>query len=199
MSEKRIEVDPNVLLVIQNSITAGVNEGVKRAMMTYDKEKKDTFKMKYDKRLRNTGLLLRNYRNFKEYCSSAIYEIEEAVKENVKTESNYLEIFDEIYNMDNDITIVQSILKAKERTSIILQHIDNCIRFYEHRAINTDNLELKRRVEVIKRLYINDEIENFEQIAEKLYVSTKTVNRDRKKAIEELAPLFFGVDGIKLS
>ena len=30
MSEKKIEVDSNLLSVIQNSITAGVNEGVKR-------------------------------------------------------------------------------------------------------------------------------------------------------------------------
>lgn len=173
--------------------------GVKRAMMTYDKEKRDNLKIKYDKRLRNTGLLLRNYRNFKEYCNNAIYEVKEAVKENVKTESNYLEIFDEIYNMDNDTTIVQSILKAKERTSIILQHIDNCIKFYEYKALNSDNIELKRRLEVIKRLYINDKIETFEEIAKYLNISTKTVNRDRKKATEELAPLFFGVDGIKLS
>lgn len=173
--------------------------GVKRAMITYDKEKRDTFKIKYDKRLRNTGLLLKNYRNFKEYCNNAIYEVKEAVKENVETESNYLEIFDKIYNMDNDTTIVQSILKAKERTSIILQHIDNCISFYEHKAMYSDNIELKRRVEVIKKLYIKDEEETFEQIAQDLYISTKTVNRDRKKAIEELAPLFFGVDGIKLS
>lgn len=199
MSDKKIEVDENLLSVIQNSITAGVNEGVRRAMIEYDKTRKDKFKMKYDKRLRNTKLLLRHYKDFEEYCNNAIYEVKEAVKENIENESNYLEIFDEIYNMDNDTTIVQSILTAKERTSIILQHIDSCIKFYEYKALHSNNTELQRRVEVIKRLYINDKAETFEEIAKDLYVSTKTVNRDRKKAIEDLAPLFFGIDGLNVS
>lgn len=199
MSKKRLEVDSDLLLIIQNSVTAGVNEGVRRAMIEYDKEKKAQYKMKYDKRLRNTGLLLKNYRNFKEYCENAIYEELDEVKENVQEESDVIAIFDKMYDMKDDATIVQSILRAKERTLLIIKHIDACIGFYEYKAINSENFEFKRRVEVIKKLYINDKIENFEEIAQNLFISTKTVNRDRKKATEELAPLIFGADGINMS
>lgn len=197
MGEKRIEVDPNLLNIIQNSITAGVNEGVKRAMIEYDRNKKNSSKIKYDKRLRNTGLLLKNYRNFKEHCKNAIYEDLEAIK--IKKDSDVIEIFDKIYNTENDATIVESILKSKERTLIIIKHIDYCISFYEHKASKSDNKEFQRRVEVLKKLYIDEEEKNFEEIADELFISTKTVNRDRKKATEDLAPLVFGVDGIFMS
>lgn len=199
MGEKRVEVDPNLLAVIQNSIIAGVNEGLKRAMVEYDKEKKANYKMKYDKRLRNTGLLLKNYRNFKEHCKYAIYDDIQEVKNNIEESTSIVEILDKMYDIKDEATIVQSILKAKERTLIIIRHIDTCIDFYEYKASNSTNIEYQRRVEVIKRLYINDEIETFEDIAKDLYISTKTVNRDRKKATEELAPLIFGADGIIMS
>lgn len=197
MADKRIEVDADLLSVIQNSITAGVSDGVKRAMIEYDKTKKSSSKTKYDKRLRNTGLLLKNYRNFKEHCKNAIYEDLEEIK--IKEDSDVIEIFDKIYNMEDDGAIVESILKAKERTLIIIKHIDNCINFYEYKAKISENNEFQRRVEVLKKLYINEEEKSFEEIAEELFVSTKTVNRDRKKATEDLAPLVFGVDGIFMS
>lgn len=197
MADKRIEVDADLLSVIQNSITAGVSDGVKRAMIEYDKTKKSSSKTKYDKRLRNTGLLLKNYRNFKEHCKNAIYEDLEEIK--IKEDSDVIEIFDKIYNMEDDGAIVESILKAKERTLIIIKHIDSCINFYEYKAKISENNEFQRRVEVLKKLYINEEEKSFEEIAEELFVSTKTVNRDRKKATEDLAPLVFGVDGIFMS
>ena len=161
-------------------------------MLEYDRKKKSNLKTKYDSRLRNTGLLLKNYRNFKEYCKNAIYEELNNIKEGAQEEFSVIEIFDKMYDVDDDATIVQSIL-------IIIKHIDTCIDFYEYKAENSKNVELKRRVDVIKRLYINDEIETFEEIAQDLFISTKTVNRDRKKATEELAPLIFGADGISMS
>ena len=181
MEEKRKE-ETDILSLIQNS----VNEGIKQAIKEYDREKEIRHKVKYDRRLRNTGLLLKNYRNFKEYCNNAIYEVAEAVEKNVEEESNYIEIFDEIYDMNDESTIVRSILKAKERTLLIMKHIETCIEFYEYKAFNSKNEEFKRRVEVIKRLYINDKVETFEEIAKDLFVSTKTVNRDRKKARDRL-------------
>lgn len=197
MADKRIEIDPNLLAVIQNSITAGMNEGIQRGLAEYDKKQKSDSKMKYDKRLRNTGLLLRNYRNFKEHCKNAIYKDLEAIK--IKEDSDVIEIFDKIYNTDNDAAIVESILKAKERTLIIIRHIDNCIDFYEYKANKSNNKEFQRKVQVLKKLYIDDEEKSFEEVAAELYISTKTVDRDKKQAIQDLAPLVFGADGIFMS
>lgn len=197
MADKRIEVDPDLLSVIQNSITAGMNEGMQRGLAEYDRKQKSNSKMKYDKRLRNTALLLRNYRNFKEHCKNAIYEELETIKD--KEDADVIEIFDKIYDTDNDTAIVKSILKAKERTLIIIKHIDNCINFYEYKASTSKNKEFQRRVKVLRKLYIDDEEKSFEEIAEELFVSTKTVNRDKKQIIQDLAPLVFGVDGVFMS
>ena len=59
MSEekKKIEIEPELLYVIQNSITVGVNEGVKRAVERIEAEKQLANKIKYDNRVKNTKLL----------------------------------------------------------------------------------------------------------------------------------------------
>lgn len=199
MGKKKIEIDQDTLSVIENSITAGVNEGVKRAMLEYDKAQKNKSKIKYDKRLRNTKLLLKNYREFCEHCEKAVYSTENAVKKEIKEGNNTVELFEELYNLQDDALIVTSILKSKERTKIILEHIKLCLEFYEHKAAKTKNLEMQRRYDVIKRLYINEETESYEEISEILHISTKTVDRDRRKATQELSVLLFGIDGLDLT
>ena len=120
------------------------------------------------------------------------------MEEAINTESNFITLFDEIYDMEDNKTIVKSILKSKTRTIIIVNHIEKCIEFYKYKALSSNNEEFKRRVNVIQMLYLDEINKTYSEIAEILHISTKTVNRDRIKATKELAPLFFGVDGIGL-
>ena len=53
-------------------------------------------------------------------------------------------------------------------------------------------------MQVIKMLYINENPMTYEEIAEELNCSTKTINNTKKAAIKELSVLFFGIDGVKL-
>ena len=73
MSEQRIEIDEMTLSVLEKAITAGVNEGIQRGLKEYDLKQKNKMKIKYDKRLRNTRLLLKNYRSFVEHCNNTKY------------------------------------------------------------------------------------------------------------------------------
>ncbi len=196
-NENTLKVDPKLYDIINNAVEVGVSRGVKGAMLEYDRQQKNKNKIKYDKRLKNTKLLLENYKNFMEHCENAIYELAEDIKVTDENDS-VMAIFDKIYDMEEDKTIIESILKSKTRTIIILRHINTCINFYDYKASNSKNLELQRRNQVLRMLYINDETSTYSEIAEELHISTKTVNRDRKTAIQELAPLIFGVDGIGL-
>lgn len=196
-NENTLKVDPELYDIINNAVEVGVSRGVKGAMLEYDRQQKNKKKIRYDRRLKNTQLLLENYKNFMDHCENAIYELTEDIKVTDEDDS-VMAIFDKIYDMEEDKTIIESILKSKTRTIIILRHINNCINFYNYRADTSDNEELKRRNNVLNRLYINNKTNTYSEIAEELHISTKTVNRDRKAAIKELAPLFFGVDGIGL-
>ena len=198
MSESNINIDNDILKFIQASIEAGVSRGVEIASKNMCEELKHKNKNMYDNRLNNTKLLLENYHNFADYCEKAVHEIENNIKEAIAKEESTIELFSELYNMQDDTFTINSILKSKEKTKVILQHINCCLNFYEYRANKTYDLEMQRRNEVIKRLYINEDKQKYEDIANELNISTKTVNRDKKKAIRELSVLFFGIDGIGL-
>lgn len=199
MSEKKVEVDNDILFLIEKAIESGVNEGIQRGLKQYDNIQKNKTKFRYDKRLRNTRLLLKNYRSFVEHCDNAKYLIENPIKKEIEKDSLKVQLFDDFYNLQDDAYIVSSILKSKEKTRIILDHINLCLDFFQAKALKTNNQEMIRRYNVISDLYIKENPMTYEEIAETEHISQKTVNRDRKKAIEELSVLIFGIDGLDLS
>lgn len=193
---KKLEVDPVLLEVIQSSVTAGVNEGVKVAVKQINVEKERKIKEKYDRKIRDTKLLLSNYRKFKNHIKETTYTEEQLDTATVS------EILDKLYILEDDekddLTIVQSILKSKKRTEIILSHIDTILIGYMEKANQTKDTEMKRRATVIDRIYINDKkVKTYEDIAEELSISTSTLKRDKNRAISEIAVLMFGIDGIR--
>lgn len=197
MSEsKKLEVDPILLEVIQNSVTVGVNEGVKIAVKQINDEKNRKIKEKYDRKIRNTKLLLSNYRKFKNHIKETTY-----TEEQLNT-STVTEILDKLYILEDDekddLTIVQSILKSKKRTEIILNHIDTILIGYMQKANQAKDIEMKRRALVINKLYIDDKKgKTYEDIAEELSISMSTLKRDKNRAITEISVLMFGIDGIR--
>lgn len=199
MSEKKVEVDNDILFLIEKAIESGVNEGIQKGLKQYDNMQKNKTKFRYDKRLRNTRLLLKNYRSFVEHCDNAKYLVENPIKKEIEKDNLKVQLFDDFYNLQDDAYIVASILKSKEKTRIILDHINLCLDFFQAKAIKTNNQEMIRRYNVISDLYINETPMTYEEIAEIEHISQKTVNRDRKKAIEELSVLIFGIDGLDLS
>lgn len=199
MSEKKIEIDNDILFLIEKMIESGVNEGIQKGLKQYDNMQKNKTKFRYDKRLRNTRLLLKNYRSFVEHYDNAKYLVENPIKKEIEKDNLKVQLFDDFYNLQDDAYIVASILKSKEKTRIILDHINLCLDFFQAKAIKTNNQEMIRRYNVISDLYINETPMTYEEIAEIEHISQKTVNRDRKKAIEELSVLIFGIDGLDLS
>ena len=199
MSEKKIEIDNDILFLIEKMIESGVNEGIQKGLKQYDNMQKNKTKFRYDKRMRNTRLLLKNYRSFVEHCDNAKYLVENPIKKEIEKDNLKVQLFDDFYNLQDDAYIVASILKSKEKTRIILDHINLCLDFFQAKAIKTNNQEMIRRYNVISDLYINETPMTYEEIAEIEHISQKTVNRDRKKAIEELSVLIFGIDGLDLS
>lgn len=193
MSDKRVEVEPELLSIIQNSITAGVNEGVRRAIETIESEKQLVNEIKYDNRIRNTKLLLSNYRNFEKHIEEAVY-----TEQQLNTEETY-DVLDRMgFNVDRyDKTIVESILKSKKRTEIIISHIDTILRAYMLKAKESNDVELKRRADVVYALYCSKVGCKMDQIADDFHASISTIKRDRDRAVKEIAILMFGIDGIK--
>lgn len=175
----------------EEAVKIGVREGIK-----YIKEQEyNKVKKRYDRRLRNTRLLLKHYRTLKVHDGLANGSISSIKEENA------IDVLDDIDSINNEEQYVQAISRTKIRTAIIVRHINKSIEYYEIICGKAGDIK-KKRYDIIKYMYI-DSIENnitptYEEVAEHFNIATKTVGRNIKRAIEDLSTLFFGIDGIKL-
>lgn len=192
MSERKVNIDEDVLKVIQESVTAGVNEGIRIGMKEIENIKFERIKNKTDTRRHNTEMLLKNYNSFKKHFEDSIYSSEQLSEDEEIDFSKF--DFDEPMKE----SYIKAIIKSKTRTEIILKQIDTFLEYFNIKCLTSKREDVQRRGQVIKLLYTNEETLTFEEVAEELHISTKTVDRDKKAAIKELSVLFFGIDGLKI-
>lgn len=142
-------------------------------------------KKKIDRRLHNTRLLLRTYRELREFCSNAVYE-----RTSLKAE----DVMEDIMSMRGDHVIIESIKASAERTMLTVEHVDKMLNVYRI-CCSQSSPENRRRYKVIKAMFINKEEMKIGEISKKFSVDKSTIYKDVEIAVERLTPLFFGIDG----
>lgn len=149
-----------------------------------EKERKQVF--------HNTKRLLKNYSKFVEHYNQTQFVASTLIDEDI------LEIID--YKLEDDQvddTYIKSLFMTKERTSKILNHINNMLEYFEKSAVASNNSKKQRVSTVLKMAYIDGM--KYEDIATELHIDKATVCRDINMGIEEMSPLLFGIDGVKLN
>ena len=129
-----------------------------------------------DRRLRNTKLLLKNFRHLKAHANSIRVELDE---------------LDELLILDSedlDEIEVESIKKSKRKTLIMLAFISHMLELY--RTIN------EKRHMIVACLYIADEKTSVEELANYYKCTTRAIYKELRIAVSEISALFFGVDSI---
>lgn len=138
-------------------------------------------------------MLLKNYRRFKKMTVSSVYGKDTSTNE---TLVELLELMQGIYR-SGELEVV-SIKDRVARTELMIEHIDAMLEVYKQDCNRSP--EGQRRYRVIYWMYLSeDESKTAEDIAEMENVVVRTVFRDIKTAYEELAVLFFGIDGVRFS
>lgn len=138
-------------------------------------------------------ILLKNYRRFKKMTVSSVYGKDTSTNE---TLVELLELMQGIYR-SGELEVV-SIKDRVARTELMIEHIDAMLEVYKKDCNRSP--EGQRRYRVIYWMYLSeDESKTAEDIAEMENVVVRTVFRDIKTAYEELAVLFFGIDGVRFS
>lgn len=161
------------------------------AIRAYHSEADKQMKVQLDKRIHNTKLLLKNYRDLKIHSEDSVYEASKA------DESAY-EILSAMSDRDPNENYVESIKRSVGRTVIILNHVDEMLRIYEISCKRSQRPEDMRRYTTIYRLYIDTEREwSPQDVADDENVDLTTVYRDVKEAVRRLTALIFGIDGLK--
>jgi hypothetical protein len=181
----------NLMEILKLAIDKGIEAGVNEALRRIEGDKDDRLKNRHDIRLRNTHILLKNYNNFVNSCKYAVYSKNELAK------YKSIDVLDECEGLLNEDVYVNSILQSKQRTIIMVNHVKRMIAFYKYCAEQSKEEDKIRKYKVVNGIYIIGK--TYDQMADELFCSTKTVDRDRKEALEELSTLIFGIDGIKLN
>lgn len=171
LSEKQLEV------VTRTAVQAAFEH------MEREKEKQE--KLKYDRRLRNIKLLLRNYQSFTLHCRD------------IKLDINQLNYKLELDEIDTDEFAIRSILNSKERTLAMVKYINKTLEVYRIICEKADDPEDLRRYQIIYGLYISEDKKTAKELAEGHSVHPRTIYKDIDKACETLVVLMFGVDGIR--
>lgn len=172
-------------------IRLAAEAGAKAALETLEKERQRESREMSDRRLRNTKLLLRNYRVIKDHAANAVFEAETA-------EEDPMRIMEELMMPGKTSSgFVESIKRSAARTATIVKHIDTMLQLYQVYCFQYGSEEDERRWRVIDGLYISEERETVSALAEKEGVVERTIYKDIDVACERISALMFGIDGIK--
>lgn len=186
----------NVTVSLEELIQFSVAQGMAAYKACMKEEQKADEKEKHDKKLHSTKLLMEHYREFKQHEENAVSDLYTA-----------LSVSDDIYDIlgvmqgygkNPSANKVESIEKSAFRTKMIMAHVDSMLAVYQKNCEGSQVPELVRRYRVVIKAYVAQERKSVEQIAEEECCDIATVYRDKKKALEDLAALIFGIDGIKL-
>ncbi len=169
--------------------------GGKAALDRYFSERRKSAKKRHDRRLRNTKLLLRNYRMLAAHVASAVYKPVQEEDEDVIDIFEMLDEMDDYY--DEEGMYVESIKRSRSRTAVIMRHVDEMLRFFEIFCNTSAKLEDRRRYDVLYAMYIAEEPMLVSEIAAKENIDTRTVYRDIDAAVERISALIFGIDGLR--
>jgi len=161
------------------------------AIETWEKERKKEARQRVDRRLRNTKLLLDNYRSFAAHIRCAVFEA------SLLDDESAIHILDMMDAYDVEYVAIESIKRSTVRTAVIVAHIEEMLGVYRAMCERSSKSEDIRRYRIIKTLYIEECQMSILDIAEQEKVDQRTVYRDRDVAFERLAALFFGIDGMQ--
>ena len=180
------------------AIEKGIAAGVKAATDRIEEERKKERKGRYDRRLHNTRLLLKNYRVLKHHALDAVHT---GARANEVISENAVDILDDLESMGfrkvDDRRYIESIKRSQQRTRIIIEHIDEMLRYWRIDCEQSGREEALRRYRIVVDTYISDDQMTAEELAQREHIEKRTVYKDIKAAMRPLSALIFGIDGIK--
>lgn len=177
-------------IAIQKGVAAGVQAADERMEANRQRERKG----RYDRRLHNTRLLLKSYRALRHHALGAVATGSQANG----ARENAVDILDSLDDARIDDTLyIESIKRSRQRTQIILEHIDEMLRYWRIDCEQSGKEEAIRRYRIVMDTYIRDDPIPPEELAEREHIERRTVYKDIKAAMRPLSALIFGIDGIR--
>lgn len=168
----------NVEKLGQQAVDQVTREFKKQWNKTNRDEEKTEQKL-IDNRLFNAELLLKNYQQLKAHCETIPGELEML--------SEYQE---ELFSTTK--FSLEKLMEEKAKTYNMMIYVDAMIVGYETWA-KARGEAFERRYKILDRTWINDTKLSTEDLMELFNLSKTQIYRDRENAIQDFAPILFGM------
>ena len=84
-----------------------------------------------------------------------------------------------------------------KETGMLLNHVDVQLENYKKECRKSKIPDIQRRYRVVEMMFLQAEPVRAEEVAEEEQIDKSTVYRTLEKAYDDLAVLFFGIEGVK--
>ena len=177
----------------EEAIRIGIAIGTETAERRIEEGRQEFAKGRYKRRLRNTRLLLANYRNLKDHVSGAIFTGKGA-------KENAIDILDRLEHFEyEEKYYIEAIKQSQQRTMIILSHIDSILELRRIVCEQSNKAEDLRRFKELYATYCDPDALTPQEICIAFGVELRTYYSDVSKAIKPLTTMIFGIDGLNIS
>lgn len=160
----------------------------KVAVEEFDRLQRERRAAEKDFRLKNTRLLIKKYRQLKDFVGNAVSDLTQLLDE---------EDLALLEAMGCENLKVQKVNSIKDRvvfTNTVIGHIETMLAVYQTKCETSPKDEVKRRWRVLDAMYLAEEASTPEVIAEAEHISDRMVYRDIEAAVRDISNLFFGLE-----
>ncbi|MDU2063767.1 MAG: hypothetical protein E6713_02915 [Sporomusaceae bacterium] len=187
-----IQIATAAAIEATKNITEEITKAAVKAALEYiERKKRKEVKERKDWRLRNTQLLLKNYRFLKDHCEDAVFDKKELLNESV------IDILDSLESNEFEKEeFIESIKSSVTRTQVIVAHINKMVEIYRIYSERSDKPEELRQFNIMMGLYIDKEKTPPATLCERYGIEQRTYYRDIKGIKDIMSTLIFGIDGL---
>ncbi|WP_416353913.1 hypothetical protein ACNAN0_03820 [Agrilactobacillus fermenti] len=153
---------------------------VQKVLKEFERQQSQKKKEHKDFRLRNTKILLREYRKLKAHVDIA--------PEAMITPDEYKLLS----GGHQDISTLQ---RYKISTKHLLQFVDAILKAYKDYCQAGDRFD-QRRWQIINRMYLAKERQTLATLGDYYHIDSSVVGKERNKAVQDLSIMLFGMQGL---
>lgn len=172
----------------KNILNAVTKVATRVAVAEFDRLQRERRAAEKDFRLKNTRLLIKKYRQLKDFVGNAVSDLTQLLDE------EDLALLEAMGCENLKVNKVNSIKDRVIFTNTVIGHIETMLSVYKSKCESSSKEEVKRRWRVLDAMYLAEEAATPEVIAEAEHISDRMVYRDIEAAVRDISNLFFGLE-----
>lgn len=177
---------------LDNLIKSAGKEGAKKGVEAYERRKVKEREELANKVKNSAKTIIIHYRQLKRMKSTSVTGTDTVTDPTLK------EILDGILDrVRRDEFNLTSTNRNRIVTGMLMNHVDVQLENYKRECRKSKVQDIQRRYRIVEMIYLRETPLAIEKVAEQEQIDKSTVYRTLEKAYDDLAVLFFGIEGVK--